>query len=208
MPSRIITNKQLTDNVATLTTSAVHNLSSGTYITITNVDPTFNGSFTVSSTPTTQTFTYAKVASNVASQASSGSVIYATINEQSRPAYMYDKTTDTWFPVSGKVDTGRNYVWNGTHLFEAPVTFADPTTFDIINVSNSASIGTNLQVSGSSSFNSKININGGINVYTTATARNSAIPSPTAGTICYITGTKKMEVWDGTAWDQVLTVDQ
>jgi hypothetical protein len=64
-----ITNKALTTNVATLTTSAVHGLSVGMQITITGVDATFNGEYRITGVPTTTTFTYAKVASNVTSTA-------------------------------------------------------------------------------------------------------------------------------------------
>jgi hypothetical protein len=55
-----ITNKALTSNVATLTTSADHGLSTGLSITITGVDATFNGAYTITGVPTTTTFTYAK----------------------------------------------------------------------------------------------------------------------------------------------------
>jgi hypothetical protein len=62
-----ITNKALTTNVATLTTSAVHGLCIGMQIVITGVDATFNGEYRITSVPTTTTFTYAKTATNVAS---------------------------------------------------------------------------------------------------------------------------------------------
>jgi len=64
-----ISNKALTSNVATLTTSAVHGLTVGMTITITGVDATFNGEYRITTVPTTTTFTYAKTASNVASTA-------------------------------------------------------------------------------------------------------------------------------------------
>jgi hypothetical protein len=64
-----ITNKALTTNVATLTTSAAHGLCIGMQIVITGVDATFNGEYTITTVPTTTTFTYAKTASNVASTA-------------------------------------------------------------------------------------------------------------------------------------------
>ena len=64
-----ITNKALTTNVATLTTSSAHGLTVGMTITITNVDATFNGEYRITAVPTTTTFTYAKTASNVTSTA-------------------------------------------------------------------------------------------------------------------------------------------
>jgi hypothetical protein len=62
-----ISNKALTTNVATLTTSAVHGLSVGMQITISGVDATFNGEYRITGVPTTTTFTYAKTATNVVS---------------------------------------------------------------------------------------------------------------------------------------------
>lgn len=64
-----VTNKTLTSNVATVATSSAHGLFEGDTVTIASVDSTFNGSYTIVSVPTTTTFTYAKVASNVASTA-------------------------------------------------------------------------------------------------------------------------------------------
>jgi len=64
-----ITNKALTSNVATLTTSAAHGLAVGDEVWVEGVDATFNGKYTVASVPSTTTFTYAKTASNVTSTA-------------------------------------------------------------------------------------------------------------------------------------------
>jgi len=64
-----ITNKALTTDVATLTTSVAHGLTVGMTIVITDVDATFNGSYRITGVPTTTTFTYAKIASNVSSTA-------------------------------------------------------------------------------------------------------------------------------------------
>ena len=64
-----ISNKALTSDVATLTTSAAHGLSVGMEITISGVDATFNGTYRITTVPTTTTFTYAKTATNVTSTA-------------------------------------------------------------------------------------------------------------------------------------------
>ena len=64
-----INNKALISNVATLTTTVAHGLSTGMQITITGVDATFNGEYRITGVPTTTTFTYAKTASNVTSTA-------------------------------------------------------------------------------------------------------------------------------------------
>ena len=69
-----ITNKALTSNVATLTTSAAHGLAVGMTAEISGVDATFNGDYTITAVTST-TFSYAKTAANVTSTAATGTVI-------------------------------------------------------------------------------------------------------------------------------------
>jgi hypothetical protein len=64
-----VTNKALTNNVATLTTSAAHSYAVGDVVVVSSVDATFNGTYVIRSVPTATTFTYDKVAANVASAA-------------------------------------------------------------------------------------------------------------------------------------------
>jgi hypothetical protein len=64
-----VTNKELTSNVAILTTASAHGLSVGDSIWVEGVDSTFNGKHTVTATSTTTTLTYAKTAGNVVSTA-------------------------------------------------------------------------------------------------------------------------------------------
>jgi hypothetical protein len=66
--SRSVNNKSLTGNVATLTTTAVHHYSVGMAVTVTGVDATFNGTYTITATTST-TFSYARTAANVSSAA-------------------------------------------------------------------------------------------------------------------------------------------
>jgi hypothetical protein len=68
-----ITNKALTSNVATLTTSAAHGLAVDDEVWVEGVDATFNGKYTVTAVGSTTTFSYAKTASNVASTVVSSS---------------------------------------------------------------------------------------------------------------------------------------
>ncbi len=73
-----VTNKALTDNIITLTTSAAHGFSAGQTVSITGIDSVFNGSYVISSAPTDTTFTYAKTASNSASASTSGTATVGT----------------------------------------------------------------------------------------------------------------------------------
>jgi hypothetical protein len=101
-----INNKALTSNVATLTTTAVHGLSVGMQITITGVDATFNGEYRITGVPTTTTFTYAKVASNVASTAVSpvGTGVADVI-------HYIDYISGTDYPVHAICDDGVYAYW-------------------------------------------------------------------------------------------------
>ena len=64
LTSATVTKKQLTANVATLTTSATHSLIIGNTIDVTGVDPVFNGRFVISAVTAT-TVSYPKVNANV-----------------------------------------------------------------------------------------------------------------------------------------------
>ena len=101
-----ITNKALTSNVATLTTSAAHGLSIGMQITITGVDATFNGEYRITTVPTTTTFTYAKVAADVASTAVSpaGTGVADVI-------HFVDYISGTDYPVHTICDDGVYAYW-------------------------------------------------------------------------------------------------
>ena len=70
-----VTNKALTSNVATLTTAVAHGLGVGQVITVSGVDSTFNGTFTLTAV-TSDTLSYAKTASNVSSTAATGTVTF------------------------------------------------------------------------------------------------------------------------------------
>jgi hypothetical protein len=101
-----ITNKALTTNVATLTTSAAHGLCIGMQIVITGVDATFNGEYRITSVPTTTTFTYAKTASNVPSTAVSpaGTGVAEVI-------HFIDYNSGTDYPVFAICDDGVYAYW-------------------------------------------------------------------------------------------------
>jgi hypothetical protein len=76
--TKTVSNKALTSNVATLTTSDTHSFAVGDYVVVSGVDATFNGTFLVASVPTTTTFTYAKTATNVTSAVATGSAVVSS----------------------------------------------------------------------------------------------------------------------------------
>lgn len=70
--ARTVTNKALTSNVATLTTSAAHGFVVGDTVVVSISDATFDGTYTVTAVPTTTTFSYNKTAANVTSTSATG----------------------------------------------------------------------------------------------------------------------------------------
>lgn len=83
-----INNKQLTSDIATLTTDQAHYLSVEDWVTITGVDSTFNGTYKISSI-TTNTFSYYKDSGNVVSTIVNPKGTYGT-NAVIRTAAQYD----------------------------------------------------------------------------------------------------------------------
>ena len=68
-----VTNKALTSNVATLTTSTDHGMAVGMEIDVTGVDATFNGTYEITAVTST-TLSYAKTAGDVTSTAATGTI--------------------------------------------------------------------------------------------------------------------------------------
>jgi len=73
--SRTISNVALTSNVATITTASAHGYSTGDSVTVDASNNVFDGSYAITTVPTSTTFTYAKVNANVTSAAATGTVI-------------------------------------------------------------------------------------------------------------------------------------
>ena len=100
-----VTNKSLNSNVATLTTSATHAMVVGTIVVVSGVDSTFNGQYTVTAV-TSNTFSYAKTASNVTSTSASGTASYYT---SVSTAAVSSATRTRWSGWTKKATDG---IWN------------------------------------------------------------------------------------------------
>ena len=115
-----VTNKALTSNVATITTAVAHGLGAGQVVTISGVDSTFNGTYTIASVPTTTTFTYAKTASDVASAAATGTVTF-TNNYRAiiagREALAEALAQDITTVIGPEIDALRRFRTIGWYMF-------------------------------------------------------------------------------------------
>ena len=98
-----------------------------------------------------------------------------------KAAYVYNVADDTWYQVSGKTDISGTFEWTGLHTHLSNFTTAE------------ASVAKK-----------------GTNNFLNPAARDSAIPSPTAGTICLIrqnaggSTINEIQVYIGGSWTTVL----
>lgn len=100
-----------------------------------------------------------------------------SFDSDGKAAYVYNLADDTWYQVSGKTDISGTFEWTGLHTHLSNFTTSE------------ASVAKK-----------------GTNNFLNPAARDAAIPSPTAGTICLIRqnsgGTTIMEFqyYDGSNW--------
>lgn len=95
----------------------------------------------------------------------------STINNNGKLAYIYDQTTDSWYPVAGVANQSANYTWSGTHSFGTTATFESVLT-----------------------------AKAGINNFLDTVARDAAIPSPTNGIVAFIRSTNDIQYYFNGAW--------
>ena len=102
-------------------------------------------------------------------------------DETGKPAYIYSSESDTWYLISGVVNTAASYEWQSDNTFLSTVTVVDHL------------VGKK-----------------GINNFLNPAARDSAISSPTSGIICLIrqnssgTVVNEIQYYDGSAWRSLI----
>ena len=98
-----------------------------------------------------------------------------------KAAYVYNVANDTWYQVSGKTDISGTFEWTGLHTHLSNLTATE-------------------------NFTAKK----GTNNFLNPAARDVAIPSPTAGTMCLIrqnsggTVINEIQVYTGSTWTTFL----
>jgi hypothetical protein len=117
--TKTISNKALTSNIATLTTSATHGFAVGDIAVVTGVDATFNGTHYVTGVPTTTTFTFDKTNANVTSAVATGSV---SVSGQRRFAAVARDASDGVIKFLSNVTTKPTSTIN---FAEAGTTYSD-----------------------------------------------------------------------------------
>ena len=94
-----------------------------------------------------------------------------------KAAYVYNAADDTWYQVSGKTDISGTFEWTGLHTHLSNLTAAE-------------------------NFTAKK----GTNNFLNPSARDAAIPSPTAGTVCLIRQNAggdtihQLQFYNGSTW--------
>ena len=103
-----VTNKSLTSNVATLTTSTNHRFVVGESVAVSGVDATFNGNVVITAVPTSNTFSYSKTAADVSPTSVSPNGSAVSLNPSAT-----DAITCTITPAQGnQLDPSLTYVYD------------------------------------------------------------------------------------------------
>ena len=104
-----------------------------------------------------------------------------SFDSDGKAAYVYNLADDTWYQVSGKTDISGTFEWTGLHTHLSTLTTAD-----------------------------HLNAKKGINNFLNPAARDAAIPSPVAGTVCIIrqdsggTTINELQIYINGTWTTVL----
>jgi hypothetical protein len=155
---RSVSNKALTSNVATLTTTAAHTYSVGDVVVITNVDATFNGPVIVTAVGGGgSTFSYNKAATNVSSTAVSPAGTATKTRERRWRGMVRDASDGITKVFAGlTVVPGNTVDFTNSGLVYAPVQMGALTATSItsstgITSTSAANSLSDLTISGSSS---------------------------------------------------------
>lgn len=97
-----ITNKALTSNVATLTTSVAHGYEIGDTVVVSDLDPALDGTFVITAIPTATTFSYAKTNADIPTAPGTGTAV-VTANSREVTDFTSQAST-TEYNVVGNVD--------------------------------------------------------------------------------------------------------
>lgn len=104
-----------------------------------------------------------------------------SFNTDGKPGYVYNEADDTWYQIAGKTDISGTFEWAGLHTFLSSVNMDDH-------------------------FTSKK----GINNFLNPAARDAAITSPTAGSVCIIrqdaggATINQLQIYIGGTWTTVI----
>lgn len=142
MSTLLIASLSATSGIVTIQTAVSHGFTQNQYVSVRNTNSFINGQYFVQSVPTSNSFTIDinNPSYNLVSTVIEGSYVITTaFDTTGKPGYIYDSDSDTWYQLSGKVNTNGNYTWTGTHLHQAPVTMEDILILDNLSASPSAS---------------------------------------------------------------------
>jgi hypothetical protein len=137
-----VTFKQLTSNVATITTASPHHLSPGDAVSIRNVDGTFNDDYVVKDVPSPTTFTYDLVHGNVARTAVTGGSVWGGPIHGSVTSTVHGTPTKPW---ACKRSSGISTLTPGTYYGGITIGTTTNGASDLCNTTTSASADVTMQ---------------------------------------------------------------
>jgi hypothetical protein len=113
----VVSQKALTSNVVTLTTASAHGLSVGTVVSVSGVDPAFNGLRTITAVAST-TLSFAFTAANIASTAIQSGVVQSANSLTYGTAYYYRVSI-----MTGSIESERSTEVSATPALSSSTSF-------------------------------------------------------------------------------------
>lgn len=170
LDSKDITNKQLTDSIATITVNGTHSFTSGRTVTISGVDGTFDGTYVVATAPTTSSFTYV-IPKSPLDNVGSTSVVQSAIARARVPFAIRAERT------GGSTLTGKTKLKLATVSVPGGSATAIPTG-NIVDARSYA------------------NLMGGVALYSSNATEPQFHPTGSAGRLRYDTYTSNLQIYD------------
>lgn len=182
--SFVLTTKELTSNVATVTTSSAHGIvdpgaSAGKLVTIKGVDGTFDGTYEIIDIPTSTKISYARFSPNIAEAAISNSYSTAAIAR---------------VPFAIKVEEAGGTTLDGkTKIKLATVSVPGSSSPDVPNAN----------ITDTREF---VGLLGGVHYYNSTAVDSSLYPSGATGKLRFDVATNSYQIYDGvaSAWRSML----
>ena len=151
-----VTNKLALNNIVTITTNAAHNLVPGDEVSLSNVDTNLNGTYTVATTPTANTFTYVKTVANIASTAFPPVSISVTNKILTNNVATLTANNHGYPPGQTVTVVGVDAVFDGSYAITAATTNTFSYSKTAANVSSAATSGTASIVGATASYKTAV----------------------------------------------------
>lgn len=187
---------QISASTALVAVSASSSIQAGDFINVLVSSSVLNGVYIVKSvisSTNSASISYITSAQNLSSASISGTIQFIKDEQYARAARVYSANAGKWISIGGRADTGSNYSWTGTHIFNAPVSFNDQISYGGNSTNN---------------FSTPVFHQKGSNIFANAAERDSVITSPVAGIVVFLVDSGKQFYYTGSTWSETVSNEE